>query len=126
MSRLRPPPPKKNAYQREQPGEHREEPGERHDQHVAVRDVRELVREHALDLARLEPAPEAGRDRDGGVLRVAPVANAFGTSLSITATFGFGRSAIAASRSTIACSSGASCSETIFAPDAFSASLSEV
>ena len=55
-----------------------------------------------------------------------PVANAFGTSLSITATLGFGRSAIAASRSTIACSSGASCSVTIFAPDAFSASLSEV
>ena len=50
-------------------GEHREEARERHHEHVAVRDVRELVREHALDLARLEAAPEAGRDRDGRVLR---------------------------------------------------------
>ena len=39
-----------------------------------------------------------------------PVANAFGTSVSITATLGFGRSAIAQSRSTIAWSSGASSS----------------
>ncbi len=42
-------------------GEHREEAREGHDQHVAVADVRELVREHALDLALLEPAPEARR-----------------------------------------------------------------
>ncbi len=55
-----------------------------------------------------------------------PVANAFGTSVSTTATRGFGSPAIAHSRSTMACSSGASCSETIFAPDAASASLSEV
>ena len=55
-----------------------------------------------------------------------PVANAFGTSVSITATFGFGRSAIAQSRSTIAWSSGASCSVTTFAPEALSASLSDV
>ena len=38
--------------------------------HVAVGDVRELVAEHALDLLRLEAAPEAGGDRDHGVLRV--------------------------------------------------------
>ena len=56
---------------REQPGEHREEACDGHDQHVAVRDVRELVREHALDLARLEPLPEAARHGDGRVLRVA-------------------------------------------------------
>ena len=37
-----------------------------------------------------------------------PVANAFGTSLWTTAMRGFGRFAIAQSRSTIACSSGAS------------------
>ena len=55
-----------------------------------------------------------------------PVANAFGTSESTTAIRGFGRSAMAQSRSTIACSSGASSAETIFAPDAASASLSEV
>ena len=55
-----------------------------------------------------------------------PVAKAFGTSLSITATFGLGRSAIAHSRSIIVCSSGASCSLTTLAPDAARASLSEV
>ena len=55
-----------------------------------------------------------------------PVANAFGTSVGMTAMRGFGRPAIAQSRSTIACSSGASCCETIFAPDAARASLSEV
>ena len=55
-----------------------------------------------------------------------PVANAFGTSVSTTATRGFGRSAIAQSRSTIACSSGACSGETIFAPEAASASLSDV
>ena len=55
-----------------------------------------------------------------------PVANAFGTSVSTIATRGFWISAIAASRSTIACSCGASSGLTIFAPDAFSASLSEV
>ena len=37
-----------------------------------------------------------------------PVANAFGTGVSMIATRGFGRSAIAQSRSIIACSSGAS------------------
>ena len=55
-----------------------------------------------------------------------PVANAFGTDVSITAIRGFGRLAIAQSRSTIACSSGASSAETIFAPDAASAILSDV
>ena len=53
-------------------------------------------------------------------------AKAFGTSVSITATFGFGRSAIAQSRSTIAWSSGASFSDTTLAPAALSASLSDV
>ena len=37
-----------------------------------------------------------------------PVAKAFGTGVSMIATFGFGRSAIAQSRSTMSCSSGAS------------------
>ena len=55
-----------------------------------------------------------------------PVAKAFGTSLGMIAMRGFGRPAIAQRRSTIACSSGASCGETIFAPDAASASLSDV
>ena len=55
-----------------------------------------------------------------------PVANAFGTGVSITATRGFGRSAIAQSRSTMSCSSGAWSRETTFAPEAASASLSEV
>ena len=55
-----------------------------------------------------------------------PVANAFGMSVGITATRGFGRSAIAARRSTIACSSGASSGPTTFAPDAIKAILSDV
>ena len=55
-----------------------------------------------------------------------PVANAFGTGVSITAIFGFGRSAIAHRRSTMSCSSGASSRVTTFAPAAASASLSEV
>ena len=55
-----------------------------------------------------------------------PVANAFGMSESMTATRGFGRSAIAQSRSTMSCSSGACSGVTTLAPDASSASLSEV
>ena len=55
-----------------------------------------------------------------------PVANAFGTSVGMIATRGFGRSAIAARRSTIAWSSGASSGSTTFAPEASSAILSEV
>ena len=49
-------------------GQHCEEAGHGHDQHVAVRHVRELVSEHALDLLRLEALPQAGRDADRGVL----------------------------------------------------------
>jgi hypothetical protein len=55
-----------------------------------------------------------------------PVANAFGTSLSITATRGFGRSAMAQSRSTMSWSCGASSRSTTFAPAALRASLSDV
>ena len=55
-----------------------------------------------------------------------PVANAFGTGVSMIATLGFGRSAIAQRRSTMSCSAGASSRETTFAPAAARASLSEV
>ncbi len=55
-----------------------------------------------------------------------PVANAFGTGVSMIAIFGFGRSAIAQRRSTTSCSAGASSRVTTFAPAAASASLSEV
>ena len=55
-----------------------------------------------------------------------PVAKAFGTGVSMIATFGFGRSAIAHSRSTMSCSAGASSRETTFAPAAARASLSDV
>ena len=55
-----------------------------------------------------------------------PVANAFGTSVSITAIFGFGRSASAQSRSTMSCSSGAWSRSTTFAPEASSASFAEL
>ena len=55
-----------------------------------------------------------------------PVANAFGTGVSMIATRGFGRSASAHSRSTMSCSAGASSRLTTFAPAAARASLSEV
>ena len=51
-------------------GEHREEARDRHHEHVPVRDVRELVPEHGLDLLRLEPPPQPLRHRDCRVLRV--------------------------------------------------------
>src|SRR5712691_7931042 len=59
-------------------------------------------------------------------LGLRPVANAFGTSLSISAIRGFGRSAIAHRRSTMSWSSGAWLRSTIFAPAAASATLSAV
>ena len=43
----------------EERGNHREEARDRHHSHVPVRDVRQLVSEDALDLARPEPIPEA-------------------------------------------------------------------
>jgi hypothetical protein len=55
-----------------------------------------------------------------------PVANAFGTSVGITATFGLGRSAWRQSRSTMSWSWGACSRVTTFAPEALSANLSEV
>jgi len=55
-----------------------------------------------------------------------PVAKAFGTGVSMIATFGLGRSASAQSRSTMSCSSGASSRVTTLAPEAASAILSEV
>ena len=54
-----------------------------------------------------------------------PSANAFGIEVLATATFGFGRSACTHSRSTIACSCGASCGVTTRPPIAASASLSD-
>ena len=59
-------------------------------------------------------------------LGLRPVAKAFGTSVSITAIFGFGRSASPQSRSTMSCSSGAWSRSTTFAPDASRASLAEL
>ena len=55
-----------------------------------------------------------------------PVAKALGTSLSMIATRGLRRSAIAQRRSIMSCSSGAWSRSTTFAPAAFRASLSEV
>ena len=55
-----------------------------------------------------------------------PVANALGTWVSMTAIFfGLGMSAIAASRSTMPCSSGSSCAVTTLAPVVISTSRSE-
>ena len=53
----------------DRPGDHRRD---RRDEDVAVLDVRELVREHALDLVGRQVLQQPLRHRDGGVLRVAP------------------------------------------------------
>src|SRR5439155_20191506 len=55
----------------QQSGEHRQEARDGHDQYVAFGDVGELVREHAFDLLRLQPLPEATGDGDGRMLRAA-------------------------------------------------------
>jgi hypothetical protein len=68
LSRPRPPP-NVEPEPGEDAGEHGEEARQGHDQDVAVRDVRELVREHALDLLRLEALPETARDRHSRMLR---------------------------------------------------------
>jgi hypothetical protein len=52
--------------------------------------VPELVREHALDLVRWQVLQQPFRDRDGRVLRVAPVANGFGCSDGIVYSRGAG------------------------------------
>ena len=54
------------------------------------------------------------------------IKNAFGTSVGMIATRGFGRSDMAQRRSTIAWSSGACSGVTTFAPEAARASLSDV
>ena len=46
--------------------------GERGDQHVAVLDVRQLVRDHALELLLRHVLEDAGRDRDDRVVGVPP------------------------------------------------------
>ena len=54
--------------ERDHADEHR---GEAHQAHVAVADVRDLVREHALELATRHRVEQARRDGDVGVLGVA-------------------------------------------------------
>ena len=56
----------------------------RADQDVAVLDVRELVRDDALELALIEEADDAFGRRDGRVLGLRPVANAFGDASGMT------------------------------------------
>ena len=89
--------------------------------------MRELVSEHALDLLRLETAAR-GRvvTATAACFGLRPVANAFGTSRVDDGDLGLGRSASAHRRSIMSCSSGASSRSTTFAPEAASASLSEV
>src|SRR4051794_18553666 len=50
--------PRIEAEPREQARDHGEEARDGHDQHVAVRDVRELVSDDSLDLLRLETLPQ--------------------------------------------------------------------
>ena len=98
--------PRPHAHAHEEGGEHGEEARDRHHGDVAVGDVGELVREHALDLLGLEPVSTGPAvTATAACFGLRPVANAFGTSVGMIATRGFGRSAMAQSRSTIACSS---------------------
>ena len=101
----------------QQRGEHREEARDGHDQHVAVARC-------ARARGRARPRPPSARGGSRGrssrrrrrASASGPVAKAFGTGVSMIATFGFGRSAIAQRRSTMSCSSGASSRLTILAP----------
>ena len=62
-----------------------------------LRDVRELVREHALDLARLEPLPEArASPRPPRASGCGPSRTRSARRVSMIATRGFGRSAMRA------------------------------
>ena len=77
------------------------------------------MREHALDLvAARAGATVRGVTATAACFGMRPVANAFGTSVSMIATLGFGRSAMAQSRSTMSCSAGAWSRSTTFAPEA--------
>ena len=61
----------------------RERRRDRADEDVAVADVRQLVREHALELVVVHELQDPRRARDRGVVGVAPVANALGESFSM-------------------------------------------
>jgi len=54
---------------------------------VTVRDVRQLMGEHGLELGLVQAAQDARGYTDHGVLLVATVANAFGMSTSAIATW---------------------------------------
>jgi hypothetical protein len=60
---------------------HAQEAGDRHHCDVAVLDVRELVRQHALQLLRLQAAKKARGHGDCRVAWAAPGAKAFGMSV---------------------------------------------
>ena len=87
------------------------------DQHVAVADVRELVREHALELGRGADRDEAARDRERRAARARgrPRTRA-GTQSGSRYSFGVATPASAASRPTVECSAGASPSGSSRAP----------
>ena len=72
LSRLRPPIIPLLTPKREQAGDGREEARDRHHDHVLVGDVRQLVGQHALELARLEPLHEPGRDAHRRALATVP------------------------------------------------------
>ena len=63
--------------------DHADEHGdERHQPDVAVADVRELVRDHAFELALVHQVEQAGRDADVGRVGLRPAAKAFGAGSS--------------------------------------------
>ena len=86
----------------------------------------ELVREHGLDLGLVESSQQAGRDADHGVLLVPSGGEGVrDVALRDRRPCGLGMSAIATSRSTMPCSSGACSRLTILPPIEYRAILSE-
>ena len=100
-------------HSREQARSDTEERCRGHHGDVAVRNMRQLVTEHALDLIGVEAAHDPDVAHTTACFGLRPVANALGMSVSAIATCGFGMSAAAHSLSTIAWSSGASCGVTM-------------
>ena len=81
--------------------EARDRGGDGGDEHVAVPDVGELVREDALELAAVEDARMPSVTATAACLGFRPVANAFGVAEGMTKMRGIGRPALRVSRSTI-------------------------
>ena len=84
--------------------------GDRADQNVAIANVTEFVRHHALEFVPGEQLQDSLGRRNGSMLRIRPVAKAFGASEGMTYTFGIGIFIFSARSCVTAHSIGASAS----------------